>query len=312
VNDNAWIISIGAALAAGTPIVLAAIGAILHERSGVLNLGVEGMMLIGAVCTFLAADAWGNVWLALGCGVVAGGALALVHGLLTISMRANQIVSGLALTLFGTGLAKYLGDSVNGVKIATRIDSIEIPLIGDLPGLGTVVFRHDVLVYATWSLVVVVSLYLNRTRLGLAVRAVGESPATADAQGLSVARIRYAHVVLGGLFAGAGGAYQALARAPSWNQEFTTDGIGWIALALVVFATWRPGRALFGAFIFGFALRSKFTFQAQQITVIPSIVLDILPYALTILVLIVMSSGSARRRLGAPAALGVPYVRDER
>lgn len=269
-------------------------------------------MLVGAVCAFLAADAWGNVWLALLCGILAGGALSLVHGLLTVSLRANQIVSGLALTLFGTGLAKYLGEPVNGVKIATKINELQVPGLGDLPGLGTVLFRQDVLVYATWGLVVLVSVYLNRTRFGLALRAVGESPASADAQGLSVSRTRYVHVLAGGLFAGAGGAYQALARAPSWNQEFTTDGIGWIALALVVFSTWRPGRALFGAFIFGFAIRSRFTFQAQEITVVPSVVLDILPYALTIFVLIVMSSGSARRRLGAPASLGVPYVRDER
>jgi simple sugar transport system permease protein len=236
----------------------------------------------------------------------------LVHGALTITMRANQIVCGLALTLFGTGLAKYLGEPVSGVKVPTKIAESNVPGLSDLPGLGEVLFRRDVLVYVTWGLVVLVSLYLNRTRLGLAVRAVGESPATADAQGLSVTRIRYGHVLAGGLFAGAGGAYQALARAPSWNQEFTTDGIGWIALALVVFASWRPGRALFGAVIFGFAIRSRFTFQAQEITVIPNVVLEMLPYLLTIAVLIVMSSGRARERLGAPAALGRPYVREER
>lgn len=311
-NDNAWVIALGAALAAGIPIVLAATGAILHERSGVLNLGVEGMMLIGAACTFLAADAWGNVWLALVCGILGGGALAAVHALLTISMRANQIVSGLALTLFGTGLAKFVGEPVNGKKMPTPIDEIHVPLLGDLPILGTILFRQDVLVYATLVVVVLVSLYLNRTRAGLALRAVGESPSTADAQGLSVFRIRYVHVLLGGVFAGAGGAYQALARAPSWNQEVTTNGIGWIALALVVFASWQPGRALLGAFVFGFAFRSQYTFQAQGITFPPNVVMQMLPYLLTIIVLIVVTSGSARRRLGAPAALGVPFVRDER
>lgn len=311
-NSNAWVITLGAAFAAGTPIVLAALGAILHERAGVLNLGVEGMMLIGAVSAFLAADAWGNVWLALLCGVLAGGALSMVHGALTITLRANQIVSGLALTLFGTGLAKYLGEPVSGVKIPNKIAELHVPGLGDLPVLGEVLFRRDVLVYVTWGLVVLVSLYLNRTRLGLSLRAVGESPATADAQGLSVTRIRYGHVLAGGLFAGAGGAYQALARAPSWNQEFTTDGIGWIALALVVFSSWRPGRALFGAVIFGFAIRSRFTFQAQSITIVPNVVLEMLPYLLTVAVLIVMSSGKARERLGAPAALGRPYVREER
>ncbi len=311
-NANAWVITLGAAFAAGTPIVLAALGAILHERSGVLNLGVEGMMLVGAVSAFLAADAWGNVWLALGCGVLAGGALSMVHGALTITMRANQIVSGLALTLFGTGLVKYLGEPVSGVKIPARVVELDVPGLGDLPILGQVLFRRDVLVYATWVLVVLVSLYINHTRRGLALRAVGESPATADAQGISVTGVRYGHVLAGGLFAGAGGAYQALARAPSWNQEFTTDGIGWIALALVVFSSWRPGRALCGAVIFGFAIRSRFTFQAQEITVIPNVVLEMLPYLLTIAVLIVISTGSTRQRLGAPAALGRPYVREER
>ncbi len=311
-NSNAWIISIGASLAAATPIVLAALGAILHERAGVLNLGVEGMMLIGAVAAFLAADAWGNVWLALLCGILAGGSLAIIHSLLAVTFRANQIVAGLALTIFGTGVAKYLGEPVNGVAISTSINEIKMPFVGNLPAVGRVLFQQDVLTYATWAAVILVSLYINRTRLGLALRAVGESPATADAQGISVARVRHVHVLLGGLFAGAGGAYQALARAPGWNQEATTNGIGWIALSLVVFATWRPGRALFGAFIFGFAIRSQFTFQAQGITIIPSLVLDILPYALTIIVLIVMSFGTARQRLGAPAALGMPFVRDER
>jgi simple sugar transport system permease protein len=312
VNSNAWVIAIGASVAAATPIILAALGAILHERSGVLNLGVEGMMLIGAVSAFLAADAWGNVWLALLCGVLGGGAISLVHAVLSISLRANQIVTGLALTIFGTGLAKSLGEPVNGLKTPVTVEPMHVSGLADLPVVGPIVFRQDVLVYATVALVVAVSLYLHRTRAGLAVRAVGEMPAAADAQGLSVPRIRYVHVLLGGLFAGAGGAYQALARAPSWNQEVTTNGIGWIALALVVFANWRPGRAFFGALLFGFAYRSQYTFQAQGIGFPPQVWLQMAPYLLTILVLIATSSPAARRRLGAPAALGVPYSRDER
>jgi general nucleoside transport system permease protein len=312
VNDNAWVLAIAASVGASMPIVLATLGAILHERSGVLNLGVEGMMLVGAVAAFLAGDAWGNVWLAIGCGILAGGALGFVHGALTISLRANQIVTGLMLVIFGTGLAKFLGEPVNGLKRQVTIDPLHVSGVGDVPVLGPIVFQQDVLVYMTVVLVVVSSLYIHRTRAGLALRAVGESPATADAQGISVNAVRYVHVVAGGLLAGAGGAYQATARAPSWNQEFTINGLGWIALALVVFANWRPGRALLGALLFGFALRSQFTFQAQEISFPPQVWLQMMPYLLTIVVLIVTSSPAAQRRLGAPAALGVPYSRDER
>lgn len=311
-NSNVWVIALGASISFGTPIVLAALGEILCERSGVLNLGVEGMMLLGACIAFLAGDAWNNPWLALLCGIVAGASLAAVHAFLTISLRANQIVSGLALVLFGTGLARYLGKPVEGQARAVRIEAFDVPGLSHIPVIGRVVFQQDVLVYVTWALVALVAVYLMRTRSGLALRAVGESPATADAQGLSVARIRYVHVIAGGMFAGLGGAYQALARAPSWNQEATTGGIGWIALALVVFASWRPGRALVGAFIFGFAIRARFTLQAAEITAIPGVVLQMLPYLLTIVVLIVLSTGDGRRRAGAPAALGAPFVRDER
>lgn len=311
-NDNAWVLAIASSIGASTPIVLASLGAILHERSGVLNLGVEGMMLIGAVAAFLAGDAWGNVWIAVACGVVAGGMLGLVHGALTISLRANQIVTGLILVIFGTGLAKFLGEPVSGLERQVTIDPIDVGGLSDAPLIGPIVFQQDVLVYATLALVVVLSLYIHRTRAGLALRAVGESPATADAQGISVNTVRYVHVLAGGLLAGAGGAYQATARAPSWNQEFTINGLGWIALSLVVFSNWRPARALFGALLFGFALRSQFTFQAQEINFPPQVWLQMAPYLLTIVVLIVTSSPAAQRRLGAPAALGVPYSRDER
>ncbi len=311
-NDNVWLLDVAASIGVATPLALAALGAILHERSGVLNLGVEGMMLIGAMAAFLAGDAWGNVWVAVACGVLAGGALGLIHGLLTISLRANQIVTGLALVIFGTGLAKFLGEPVNGVKAPVKIEPIHATGLGDLPLVGPVLFQQDVLVYLTFALVAASSIYLFRTRAGLSVRAVGESPASADAQGISVVAVRYLHVLAGGLFAGAGGAYQAVARAPSWNQEFTINGLGWIALSLVVFSNWRPGRALLGAVVFGFALRSKFTFQTQGIDFPPQVWLEMMPYLLTIVVLIVTSSPAAQRRLGAPAALGVPYSRDER
>jgi ABC-type uncharacterized transport system permease subunit len=312
VNDAVWVVTLAAAVSAGTPLALAATGEILAERSGVLNLGVEGMMLLGAVVSFLATHAAGNSWLGLLAGMAAGGGLAAVHAFLSVTMRANQIVSGLALVIFGTGLATFLGKPVEGQPLGSRIEAIRIPGLAEIPILGRILFEQDPLVYLSWLVVGLAAFYMVRTRAGLALRACGESPATADAMGLSVARIRYAHVIVGGLLAGAGGAYQVLVRVPAWNGAGTTAGIGWIALALVVFAAWRPWRALAGAYLFGAALAANFALQATGVRVVPAEFLAMLPYLLTILVLVVLSASSTRKRLGAPAALGVPYVREER
>jgi general nucleoside transport system permease protein len=312
VNDAVWVVTLAAAVSAGTPLALAATGEILAERSGVLNLGVEGMMLLGAVVSFLATQALGNPWLGLLAGMAAGGGLAAVHAFLSVTMRANQIVSGLALVIFGTGLATFLGKPVEGQPLGSRIEDIRIPGLAEIPILGRILFDQDPLVYLSWLVVGLAAFYLVRTRAGLALRACGESPATADAMGLSVARIRYAHVIAGGLLAGAGGAYQVLVRVPAWNGAGTTAGIGWIALALVVFAAWRPWRALAGAYLFGAALAANFALQAAGVRIVPAEFLAMLPYLLTILVLVVLSASSTSKRLGAPAALGVPYIREER
>jgi ABC-type uncharacterized transport system permease subunit len=311
-NDNVWVVALAAAVSVGTPLTLAAVGEILAERAGVLNLGVEGMMLLGAVCAFLAADAWHDPWLALLCGILAGGALSLLHAFLSVTLRANQIVSGLALVIFGTGLAQFLGQPVEGKERGARFVALHVAGLDGIPVVGPVVFRQNVLVYATVVVVAAAAFYLHRTRTGLALRAVGEAPAAADVQGIRVARVRYVHVVLGGLLAGSAGAYQALARVPSWSQASTTNGIGWIALALVVFASWKPWRAAAGAAVFGFALRANFTLQAAGITSVPAEFLSMVPYLLTIVVLVALSFGDVRDRAGAPAALGLPYVRDER
>lgn len=311
-NDAVWVLTLAAAVSAGTPLVFAAVGEILAERSGVLNLGVEGMMLLGAVTAFLAAAASGSPWVGLLAGTVAGGGLAFVHAFLSVTMRANQIVSGLALVIFGTGLATFLGNPIEGDPLQPGVVDFRIPILADIPILGRILFDQDPLVYASWAVVGLAAFYLARTRTGLALRACGESPETADAMGLSVARLRYAHVVVGGLLAGAGGAYQILARVPSWSGAGTTAGIGWIALALVVFAAWRPWRALLGAYLFGAALAANFALQAAGVNAIPAEFLSMLPYLLTILVLVILSASSARKRLGAPAALGVPYAREER
>jgi simple sugar transport system permease protein len=311
VNDTALVLTVAAAVAAAVPIALAGLGELLAERSGVLNLGLEGMMLIGAVVAFLVGDGTGNLWLALVLGMVAAAGLALVHAFLCVTLRANQIVSGLALVIFGTGLSTFVGKPVEGTPLATDLRAVGIGPLADLPVLGPVLFRQDPLVYATVVLAAAIAWYLDRTRPGLAVRAVGESPATADSTGIDVSRIRYVHVVVGGALAGAGGAYLILAQVPAWSQDGTTSGLGWIALALVVFASWNPWRVLFGALLFGLARRANFFLQDAGVDV-PAELLSMLPYVLTILVLVVWGSRDLRRRMGAPAALGLAFVRDER
>jgi general nucleoside transport system permease protein len=311
VNDSVLVLTLAAAVITGTPIALAALGALLNERAGVLNLGIEGIMLVGAVSGFLVTQAVGSPVVGLLGGALAGAVLASLHGFLSVTLRANQIVSGLALVIFGTGVAQFLGQPVEGATLTTRLTAVAIPGLADIPAVGRVLFQQDLVVYATWVLIGAAAFYLSRTRTGLAVRAVGESPATADAAGIRVAAVRYAHVAVGGALAGVGGAYITTRGAP-WDQAATTGGRGWIAIALVVFASWRPVRALAGAYLFGAALRANFALQAAGIRVVPAEVLSMLPYLLTIAVLIVLSASDRRGRLGAPAALGTPFVRDER
>jgi general nucleoside transport system permease protein len=311
VSDSVLVLTLAAAVITGTPIALAALGALLNERAGVLNLGIEGIMLVGAVSAFLTTAATGRPLVGLMGGAVAGGLLTAVHAFLSITMRANQIVSGLALVIFGTGVSMFLGQPVEGARLTDRLGAVPLPGLAELPAIGRILFQQDLLVYVTWLLVAAAAFYLARTRTGLTVRAVGESPATADAAGVRVAAVRYVHVIAGGALAGLGGAYITVRGAP-WDQAATTGGRGWIAIALVVFASWRPLRALAGAYLFGAALRTNFALQAAGIRAIPAEILTMLPYLLTIAVLIVLSATDVRRRLGAPAALGVPFVRDER
>ena len=311
-QNSTLVLNIAVALQAGTPLIFAAIGGILGERAGVINLGMEGMMLMGAVTTFLVAKKVSSPTVAFIAAGIAGGLLALIHAVLAISLRANQIVCGLALTIFGTGLASYIGKPIEGEKLAHRFGSLKIPGLSELPWIGHILFSQDVLVYLSWALALTVSLYLNRTRSGLGLRAVGENPATADAMGIRVAQSRYLHVIAGGMFAGFGGSYLVMRIVPSWNQGGTTSGIGWIALALVVFASWRPLRVIAGAYLFGLALQANFALQAEGITIIPAEFLAMLPYILTVVILVILTANRKTRGAGAPAALGLPFVRDER
>ncbi|MSO58327.1 MAG: ABC transporter permease [Thermoleophilia bacterium] len=318
-NNTLLVIVLASAVAYGTPLLYAALGELLAERSGVLNLGVEGMMLTGAVTGFLAVQHVGDsAWSALAFGVwaaaVAGGAAALLLAFLVVTLRANQIVTGLALTILlgAAGLSSYIGNDFQLADNPARFSfgSADVFGLGDLPVLGPIVFGQTWLVVASWGCVALVGFYLSRTRPGLELRAVGEAPASADAVGINVARVRYFHTVLGGMFAGVGGASFSLALTPQWVDGLTA-GAGWIAIALVIFAFWRPELCLVGAYVFGAFSALPLTLQARGVTIVPQL-FEALPYLMTIIVLVVVASGIGRRRLGAPAALGVPYEREER
>jgi simple sugar transport system permease protein len=316
INDSVWVVVLASAVVYGTPLLYAALGELLAERSGVLNLGVEGMMLVGAVTGFWAVQRTGSLVLGIAAAALAGGAMALIHAFLVITLRANQIVSGLALTIFAgaAGLSSYLGNDLNVAdQPARRTFNAFFPHSWQKAKVvGPIIFQNSALVFVSWALVVLVAIYLNRTRLGLNVRAVGESPAAADAMGINVTAYRYAHTVLGGAFAGVGGACFTLWITPQWVDGITS-GAGWIAIALVIFAFWRPTLCLVGAYFFGAFSGIPFTFQARGILKgIPPELFQALPYVMTVLVLVLVSTAGARRRLGAPASLGTPYVREER
>jgi general nucleoside transport system permease protein len=321
VNDSFGVLIVASAVLYGTPLLFAALGELLAEKAGVLNLGVEGMMLVGAVMGFWAVQrlsAAGGVSLttALLVAALAGALLALVHAFLVITLRANQIVSGLALTIFAgaAGLSSYLGNdlSLSGAPADHAFAPLDLLGLGSLPVVGPILFDHSALVYLSWLSVALIVLYLARTRPGLNVRSVGESPAAADAMGINVTAYRYAHTLAGGAFAGIGGACFSLQITPQWVDGLT-GGAGWIAVALVIFAFWRPELCLVGAYLFGAFSALPLLLQARGwLTSVPSEVFTSLPYVMTIVVLVAVSSGAAKRRLGAPAALGIPYVREER
>jgi len=319
VNDSIVVVLVASSIFYGTPLVFAAVGELLAERSGVLNLGVEGMMLIGAVTAFWGVQhIAGPDWLVLLIATLIGGtaalATALIHAVLTVSLRANQIVSGLAVTIFAgaTGLSSYIGNVANlgGQPAKHEFSAINVFGLSGVPVLGPILFHQNALVYGSWALVILALAYLYRTRTGLHLRAVGESPQTADVMGVAVTRYRYAHTLVGGLLAGIGGAYYSLAITPNWIDGMTS-GAGWIAIALVIFAFWRPELTLVGAYLFGLFSSLGFVLQARQVHLPPEVFAS-LPYVMTVVVLVVVSTGWAKQRLGAPAALGTPYVREER
>ncbi|MHB9094988.1 MAG: ABC transporter permease [Eubacteriales bacterium] len=310
------VILLTTAVTAGTPLLFAALGEILTERVGILNLGVEGMMLIGAVTGFIATVQSQNHWVGIIAAMLAGGLMAAIHAFLSITLRANQVVSGLALTIFGTGLSGFLGKAFVGQPVPDVFKPVAIPLLSRIPAIGKILFQHDALVYLSFVLVAAVWILIYGTRWGLNLRAVGENPAAADSMGIPVYLTRYIWVIIGGMLAGIGGAYLSLAYAPSWIESMTA-GRGWIAVALVIFAVWHPGKALIGAYIFGGVDSLGFHIQALGekalfLKNVSPFFLQMLPYILTIIVLILITSETKKRRVGTPASLGLPYDREER
>ena len=298
------IASIMTMMTAATPLVFAATGELVAEKSGVLNLGVEGMMLIGAVFGFAAVTLTGEPLIGLAAAIVMGMLASMIFGVLTLSLLSNQVATGLALTIFGTGLSALVGLDYVG-KTIDQIRAIHIPVLTDLPVVGRLLFGHDPLVYVSIALLGVTLWFLKHTRWGMILRAVGDSDQSAHAIGYPVIAIRYAAVAFGGAMAGLGGAYLSLVYTPLWAEHMTA-GRGWIALALVVFASWRPTRVLLGAVLFGGITILQLNAQAAGLG-IPASFMSMLPYIATIVVLVLISRDSTRIRLNAPACLGKPF-----
>ena len=298
---------LAATIAMGTPLVFAAFGEILAESSGVLNLGVEGMMLVGAIAGFMGVVSTGSPWVGVLAGMLAAGALAAGHAVLSVSLRVDQVTAGLALALFGGGLSSFLGKAYVGVPNPAPFAPAAVPGLSALPVIGPSIFTQDVLVYASYVIIPLGWWWLFRTRPGLHLRACGESPATADAMGVGVARIRYAAVIVGGMFAGLGGAYLSLAYVPAWTENMTA-GLGWIALALVIFARWNPLHLLLGTYLFGGVEALGFRAQVLGLQT-NTVILRMLPYVATLAVMVLVAVW--RRRLAMPTALGLPYAREE-
>lgn len=306
---DSWLVSTFArALAYSTPLLLAALGEIYAERSGVVNLGVEGMMILGAILGFIGAQATGSAWLGILCALGVGAAAGLLHAFISVTLKANQFVSGLALTIFGLGLSGLLGRGWEGRPLASAMEPITVPLLADIPLLGPALFTgQHILTYLALVVAVILWVVLYRTRLGLTLRSVGESPAAADAAGINVTLVRYGAVIFGGAMAGIAGAYLSIAYRPSWSEGMTA-GMGWIALAIAIFAAWDPFRAIGAAFLFGAFFHLSFRLQG----VFSPELLKMMPYVFTILALALTSLSSWGRKFGAPEALGVVYRRGER
>jgi simple sugar transport system permease protein len=300
--------TIARALIFSTPLLWAALGEIYAERAGVVNLGVEGTMILSAVVGFIAGQSSGSPWLGLLVAALTGMLVAYFHAFVSITLRANQYVSGLAITIFGIGLSGLLGRNFVGVELVNPIRFFSIPALKDIPFLGRALFTEQyLLTYMGLAVAALLWFILYHTRVGLILRTVGESPVAADVAGINVTKVRYLAVIFGGLMAGVAGGFLSLSYYASWI-EGVTNGMGWIALALAIFAIWDPLRCIAAAFLFGIF----FTLQYRLQEVFSPQLLSMMPFVFTILALIVIAVGKGRRAFGAPEALGVPYQRGER
>ncbi len=303
---------------AGTSLIFATIGEILTERAGILNLGIEGIMLMGAVTSFAASFYSQNLVVALLVAAAVGAAMATVHAFLTVTMRANQVVSGLSITLFGTGFSSFLGQRLgptsNSLRLmglkAAKFTPLKLEAVAEVPILGAL-FSQDILTYAVYLLIPISWFYLYKTRPGLWLRSIGEDPQTADAMGIDVIKSKYLYTILGGALMGLGGAHLSLSYTPGWSENIT-GGRGWIVVALVIFSMWNPARSIWGALLFGGINAVQFRLQASG-TNIPAAFLNMLPYLGTIAVLVLMTWWEAlSKKIGAPAALSKAYMREDK
>jgi general nucleoside transport system permease protein len=317
------LIILQAGVATGTALLFATLGELLAERSGVMNLGVEGMMLLGAMAGYWVSAHYGVPWLGVIVGMLAAGLISQVHAFITINLRADQVVSGLSLNFLAAGVSVVLGEGLNSIKGVPILPSLTIPLLSQIPWIGKIFFTNQgILVYIGYFAFPLVWYFINRTRQGLHLRAVGEFPAAADSLGINVYRMRYLYIFIGGLFAGLAGAAISLSISPGWFSEKTTSGEGWIAIGLVIFAQWNPIRAAFGAYVFGALRRLVLDIQGPLVILgfanpfyynpYYGFFLQMLPYAFTIIVLVLGSREAIKKRIGTPAALGIPYIRGER
>lgn len=304
---------LAAAIVAGTPILFATVGEIITEKGGHLNLGVEGLMMMGAVMGFSVGLSTGSPAAAMLAAMAAGAMGSLIYAFLTVSLRANQVVTGLALTIFGTGLASFLGQKLVGQVTPETIKAffkpVVVPVLGQIPFIGQIFFRQDTFVYFGYLMAVGAGIYLYFTRPGRHIRAIGENPGAADAAGVNVTLYRYGHILAGGALCGLGGAYLSLVYVPAW-QDNVTAGRGWIAVALVIFAAWNPFKALLGAYLFGGLDIVGFRIQGSALQV-SQYIIDMLPYVVTIVVLVAVSMKKSKEK-APPKHLGLPYYREER
>lgn len=316
-NEAFFISILVITIRAGASLLYATFGAIITERSGIQNLGVEGIMIASAAVSFAAAFHSGSAWIGVGAAILTGVLLGLILALLTITLRAEQVVSGLAITIFGSGLASFMGQRL-GPGSTTMVglqgpsfQRIPIPYLIEIPYIGPSLFNQDLLIYILYLIIPIIWFYFYKTRKGLELRAVGENPQAVDALGINVTRLRFTYTIIGAIFMSIAGAHLSLGYLQGWADNIT-GGRGWIAIALVIFSTWNPLRAVLGAILFGGINAIQFRMQAAG-TTLPSSFLNMLPYIATILVLIFITwTEKFRKRLGTPTALGIPFVREEK